>query len=104
MGLEELAGNLFRVTQTTARIKSQGVNGERSLLNTASEVGAEVRGMMTKNAGIAPETLRLEEDVNNVRKRLKSANRAMNKLDGPKRARKKPNSASSDGEDRTDPS
>lgn len=85
MGLEELAGNLFRVTQTAARIKHQSVRGERSLINTASEVGAEVRGLMIKSSGAKPEALPLAEDVADLKKRLKTANRAMKKLDGTKK-------------------
>lgn len=61
MGLEELAGNLFRVTQTAARIKSTGTRGRDPLMRTAKEVGSEVRQMMKRNSGIAPEELPVSE-------------------------------------------
>jgi DNA-damage-inducible protein D len=85
MDLEELAGNLFRVTQTAARIKHQGVNGLPSLTDTAHRVGREVRNIMIKNGGVAPEALPIAEDISGVKRRLKSAARAMKKLDGKKK-------------------
>jgi DNA-damage-inducible protein D len=88
MGLEELAGNLFRVTQTAARIKNQGVIGLPALTDTAKRVGREVRGMMVKNSGVAPEALPIADDISNVKSRLKHAARAMKKLDGKKPASK----------------
>lgn len=88
MGLEELAGNLFRVTQTTARVKNKGVRGFPALTDTAKRVGKEVRTMMLQNSGTAPERLPVADNITTVQSRLKSANRAMNKLDGAKRGQK----------------
>lgn len=88
MGLEELAGNLFRVTQTAARIRSQQVQGLTRLSSTAKQVGTEVRRMMVQNSGVAPEHLAVEEDVQGVQKRLKKVNREMGKLDKPKPVKK----------------
>jgi DNA-damage-inducible protein D len=84
MGLEELAGNLFRVTQTAARIKNKNVQGITPLVNTATQVGAEVRNMMMKNSGLAPEALPLDQDISQVKKRLKATAREMKKLDSRK--------------------
>jgi DNA-damage-inducible protein D len=88
MGLEELAGNLFRVTQTAARIKSKNVSGLNSLQRTARDVGSEVRRMMIQNSDTAPEHLAIEEDVHGVQKRLKKVDREMKKLDKPKAKKK----------------
>ena len=85
MGLEELAGNLFRVTQTAARIKSKNVQGLTMLTETAKAVGSEVRGIMIKNSGTAPESLPIAQDIGGVKKRIKSAYKGMKKLDGRKR-------------------
>lgn len=89
MGLEELAGNLFRVTQTAARIKSKGPRGRDPLMQTAKAVGAEVRQMMIKNSGTAPESLPVSEDIGKVRSRLKNVNKQMNKLDGKPKGKKR---------------
>lgn len=89
MGLEELAGNLFRVTQTSARIKSSGVQGLPALKYTANQVGKEVRKIMTKDGGMAPEQLPIAENISGVKSRMKSAARAMKKLDGKPKGGKK---------------
>jgi DNA-damage-inducible protein D len=86
MNLEELAGNLFRVTQTTARVKTRGVQGLDALKFTAKIVGKEVRTMMIQNSGIAPEELPIGENIKTVQSRLKSASRAMKKFDAKKKA------------------
>lgn len=87
MDLEEMAGNLFRVTQTAARIKNQRVTGLPALADTAKRVGKEVRGMMIKNSGTAPESLPIAEDISGVKHRLKAAAREMKKMDDKKQAK-----------------
>lgn len=82
MGLEEMAGNLFRVTQTAARIKNQKVMGLPALSDTAKRVGHEVRQMMVKNGGTPPESLPVADEISGVRRRLKSAAKAMKQMDG----------------------
>jgi len=84
MGLEEMAGNLFRVTQTTARVKTGNIRGIERLKRTAKNVGAEVREMMIRNSNIAPENLPIAENIATVKGRLKTVNRSMNKLDAQK--------------------
>lgn len=83
MGKTELAANLFRVTQTAERIKNAGVSGVTQLSDTACQVGQEVRSVMLRSGGIAPENLPLEEDLTKVRGRLKAAAKEMKKLDTP---------------------
>jgi DNA-damage-inducible protein D len=81
MGTTELAGNYFRITQTKERINSRGIRGQRALEATAKEIGATVRKTMLENSGIAPENLPISEDLNAVKKRLKTAHKGMKKLD-----------------------
>ena len=94
MALEEVAGNLFRVTQTSARINSGGIRGLPALTQTAQQVGREVRQIMTRNGGTAPERLPVAEDISGVKKRLKSANREMKKMDGRPKPKMLPGSPS----------
>ena len=89
MGKTELAANLFRVTQTAERIKNVNASGVRQLSATAQEVGKEVRGIMLKSSGVAPENLPLEEDLGKIKGRLKSAAKGMKKLDAPQKPGKK---------------
>ncbi len=43
MGKQELAANLFRITETEAKIKNENVYGQRPLENAAEIVGRAVR-------------------------------------------------------------
>lgn len=85
MGLEELAGNLFRVTQTAARIKNNNVKGLNQLSSAAKQVGQEVRTMMLKNGGVKPENLPIEDKISTVKSKLKNANKQMKKIDQKKK-------------------
>lgn len=81
MGLTELAGNLFRVTQTAERIKHNPSMGLSGAMETARDVGKEVRGIMVKNSGVKPEDLETEEHINKAKSRLKNTNKKMLKQD-----------------------
>ncbi len=89
MGLTELAANTFRVTQTAERMKLLGTKGLEGAKRTAQEVGKEVRDVMLRSSGVAPEDLQIEGHIDNVKKQIKAANRQMKKLDSPKKAPKK---------------
>lgn len=90
MGLTELAGNLFRVTQTAEKLRNTPNIGLRNAQRTAKQVGTDVRAMMIKNSGIAPEELPIEENIKTVKKSLKNTAKEMKKLDAPKSAKKPP--------------
>lgn len=89
MGKTELAGNLFRVTQTAERIRNTGASGLAQLSETAQDVGQEVRDIMLRSSGVAPENLPLDEDLSQVKRRLKSAAKKMQRLDTPPKKKKK---------------
>ncbi len=71
MGKRELAGNLFRLTETEAKLKSESIHGQRPAENVAYRVGQKVRAMMIENTGTKPELLPLAGDIHHVRKGLK---------------------------------
>jgi len=71
MGKRELAGNLFRLTETEAKLKGERINGQRPAEDAAYRVGQKVRAMMIDNTGTRPELLPLAGDIHNVRKGLK---------------------------------
>lgn len=81
MGRTELAANLFRVTQTEERIKSRSVSGQSALEKTHYDVGNEVRKMVIRNTGRAPEELPQERPVPEIKKQLKSDFRKMKQID-----------------------
>lgn len=89
MGLTELAANTFRATQTAERMKRNNVRGLEQAKTTAHEVGKEVRDVMLKSSGVAPENLRIERPVNDVKKQIRAANKEMKKLDSSVTPKKK---------------
>lgn len=77
MNSTELAANLFRITQTEERIKNQNLKGQVALENAAETVGKDVRQLMLKNGGTAPEDLAPADDIKAVKKSLKQAHNKM---------------------------
>lgn len=57
MGKDELAANLFRITQTDAKIKNENLRGQHKLERAAEDVGKRVRQTMIEISGSAPEHL-----------------------------------------------
>ena len=81
MGLTELAANTFRVTQTAERIRRNGARGLDATSRTAHEVGREVRDVMVRSSGVAPEDLALEEHIDKVKRSIRTTHKKMKKLD-----------------------
>ena len=57
MGSEELATNLFRISQTEARLKKDNIQGERKANETHYNIGKNIREVIAKNGGTMPECL-----------------------------------------------
>ena len=92
MDKRELAGNLFRLTETDARLRFEGVRGQKPAQDVAFQVGRKVRKLMIENDGTAPEHIPLSSDIKDVRKGLKQTAREFTKLDAGKTKRlPKPN-------------
>jgi len=72
MGKEELAANLYRLTQTESKIKNSDLRGQSRLEGVAEEVGRLVRKSMLEISGTRPEDLPLGEDLKKVKQGLKS--------------------------------
>lgn len=89
MGLTELAANTFRITQTSERLRRTKATGLTQAKDTAHQVGKEVRDVMMRSSGVAPEDLPLEGHIEDVKRQIKSANKKMKKLDTPAKPRKK---------------
>jgi DNA-damage-inducible protein D len=85
MGKQELAANLFRITQTEAKIKNSNISGQKPLERAAFSVGQEVRNTMKKISGQTPEMLPAVEDIQVVKKELKGTHKEFTKLDKPKK-------------------
>jgi DNA-damage-inducible protein D len=81
MGKQEMAANLFRITETEAKIKNEGVKGQEPLEYAAETVGRKVRETMLQTSGRAPENLPVAPDIKKVRSGLKKANRELKRID-----------------------
>ena len=77
MGSEELAANLFRITQTESRLKKDNIKTEKEANSTHYEVGKKVRKAIADIGGTMPENLpipkkslkQLEKEKNNKLKK-----------------------------------
>lgn len=87
MGRQEMAANLFRLTETEAKIKNDDVTGQRRLEQTAETVGRRVRATMIELSGTRPEYLPAAPDIKQVQSGLKKTHREFGKLDGNRRIR-----------------
>lgn len=81
MGKEELAANLFRITQTEAKIQKEGIQGQTLLSKAAESVGRDVRAAMIKISGTTPESLPLANNISDVKKGIKRTQKELLKLD-----------------------
>ena len=78
MGSEELAANLFRITQTESRLKKDNICGEKEANKTHYKIGKNIREVIAKNGGTMPENLptpkkslkQLEKEKNRNLKKL----------------------------------
>jgi len=81
MGKDELAANLFRLTQTELKLKIDRVQGQRNAEKTAEAVGKKVRKTMLDISGVKPEDMTLAEDIKKIKTSLKHTQKGLNKLD-----------------------
>ena len=77
MGSEELAANLFRATQTDAKLRREHIQGKEAANETHYQVGAKVRRTIEELGGTMPEDLPTpEKSIGQLqaeeKKRLKS--------------------------------
>lgn len=85
MGKEELAANLFRITQTELKIKNEDLHGQQKLEDAAYTVGQKVRQTMVEISNILPENLTPQEDIKKVKSKLKSTSKELKKIDTTKK-------------------
>lgn len=81
MGKDELAANLFRITQTEAKIKREGIHGQNMLEKTAEDVGRAVRKTMHQISGQRPEDLLPAEDIKKVKSGLRATGAGLQRID-----------------------
>lgn len=81
MGAEELGANIFRITQTEAKIKREGITGQKRLEQAAQDVGKGVRKAIADIGGTMPEDLPAFE-TSKKNKRTQKTNKTFAKKRG----------------------
>ena len=71
---EELAANLFRISQTESKLRKDNIKGETCANNVHYTIGKNIREVIAKNGGTMPEDLPLPE------KSLKQLEREMHRF------------------------
>lgn len=85
MGKEELAANLFRITQTEAKIRNEQITGQQELEKAAYNVGKTVRSTMHDISGNIPEDIAPAEDIRKVKSSLKKTSKGLSSIDRKKK-------------------
>jgi DNA-damage-inducible protein D len=70
-GTTELAANLFRITQTDAKIKKENIKGDHSASQTHFMIGGKVRQTIKDIGGTLPENLPTEKHIKELKKEQK---------------------------------
>jgi DNA-damage-inducible protein D len=81
MGAEELGANIFRITQTNAKIKRENIRGQNDLEQAALQVGQTVRKAIQETGGTMPEDLPPEVHVKRIKSELKRTSKELDKAD-----------------------
>ena len=79
MGSEELATNLFRISQTEARLRKDNIQGEGNANETHYNIGKNIREVIAKNGGTMPECLPTpKKSLKELEKERKYQNKLIN--------------------------
>ncbi len=94
MGSEELAANLFRITQTESKLKRDNIQGEGNANKVHNQIGKKVRRAIKSMNGVMPEDLptpkkSLKELAKEEKRNLAKINNKKNKLSKNKNELKK---------------
>lgn len=81
MGREELGANIFRITQTEAKIEREHITGQMHLEDAAYNVGKMVRNVLKANGSTLPECLPPVQDIKQIKSDLKKTDKAFKKQD-----------------------
>ena len=74
MGSEELAANLFRITQTEGKLKKENITNKREANKIHYEVGKTVRKAIEEIGGTMPEELPTpKESAKELEKKVKKS-------------------------------
>lgn len=67
-GSEELGANIFRITQTEAKLKRENIKGDTDAQRTHFDIGKKVRQTIKEIGGTMPENLKPEKHIKEIKK------------------------------------
>jgi len=70
-GSEELGANLFRITQTEAKLKRENIKGNTDAERTHFDIGKKVRQTIKEIGGDMPENLEPQRHIKQIKKEIK---------------------------------
>jgi DNA-damage-inducible protein D len=70
-GSEELGANLFRITQTEAKLKRENIKGNNQAEMIHFDIGKKVRQTIKEIGGEMPENLKPEKHIKEIKKEVK---------------------------------
>ena len=73
MGTTELIANQFRMSQTREKLERERIRNQRDAMETHELVGKKIRSTIEELGGTLPERIPPAEPINQVKKRLKTA-------------------------------
>jgi DNA-damage-inducible protein D len=79
-GSEELGANIFRITQTEAKLKRENIKGDLYSRRTHFDVGKKVRQTMKELGSEMPENLKPEKHIRELKREVKAIGKAPRKL------------------------
>ena len=80
MGSEELGANIFRITQTEAKLKRENIKGDLDSRRTHFDVGKKVRQTMRELGSEMPENLKPEKHIRQLKREVKAIGKVQKKL------------------------
>lgn len=80
IGQTELIANIFRITLTKERLRSLRNPSERIAAREHWRIGSQIRTLIKRNTGKYPEELPLQVNLNHLQKKLKKAQKELNKI------------------------
>jgi len=80
MGSEELGANIFRITQTEAKLKRENIYGDIDSRKTHFDVGKKVRQTMRELGSEMPENLKPEKHIREIKREVKAIGKKQKRL------------------------
>lgn len=90
MNLTETTANALRTTLTADTIKNKNLSNQQEIIKVANEVGKDIRNLVITRTGSKPEDIKLEANINDIKRKLKNTRKVVQSVDDKKVKKKLP--------------